>query len=136
MQKLRWPHALRIYHEELEANGHAVTYEPKLEQEARSEAAERDWWLNKSDEGKGETARTKGLLRAYLRAANGDNEPAVGNILPAQGIRILPRGRWHMDKWVIARATEQGWLTFEQKPEGMFEPAFLLTSTGLNWINS
>ena len=135
MQKLRKSQALTIYHQELEQSRHNAVYEPKLEDSVRSEAATLDWWLSKLDDGDGETPRTKALLRAYLRIANGDENIEVGQKLPAQGLRIAPKGRWFMDKWVIAKAYQNGWLTFEDEPEGMYEPAFVLTKIGRDWIN-
>ena len=136
MKKVRHHQALKIYHSELEDAGHEVRYEPKLEDEGRKEAASLNWWLDKLDDGDGETPRTIGLIRAYLRIANGDAAPiAVGDKLPAQGLRIEPRGRWHMDKWVIAKLYQKNYLEFEEQPEGMFEPAFVLTQAGKDWID-
>ncbi|WP_324261494.1 hypothetical protein U4960_15445 [Altererythrobacter sp. H2] len=134
MKKLRHHEALRIYHSELGDQGHEVAYEPKVQDETRSEAAALDWWLDKLDDGVGETPRTKGLLRTYLRIANGDNAVEAGDRLPAMGLRLEPRGRWHMDKYVIAKLYQKGLLAFEAKPQGMFEPAFVLTPAGKEWI--
>ena len=136
MRKLRHAEALKLYHAELDRFGHAAAYEPKLESEVRKDASELEWWLDKLDEGPGETARAKALFRAYLRIANGDTEIKVGDRLPAQGLRIEPRGRWYMDKYVIAKAYQKGLLTFEVKPEGMFEPAFVLSTAGMEWTSS
>ena len=134
MSKLPYHQALKIYHSELSDAGHTVQYEPKVEDAARTDAATLEWWLDNLDDGEGDTPRTKGLLRTYLRIANGDVEPQVGDKLPAQGLRLAPKGRWHMDKWVIAKLYQKKFLAFEEKPEGMYEPAFVLTQDGKDWI--
>lgn len=86
----------------------------------RVEAKALAWWYagNVEDEGT-ITARTKAYLRAYVRiAGNGQ--------LHTQGL-LLKQGRVHMDKYVIRRLHQDGYLTFN---DSRISPYFSLTDLG------
>ena len=126
MGKTSQGEAMQIFREELDRVNWQTNYDFTVKDEPRSEAANIDWWHKNTPEGSGETARNKAYLRAYLRIAQSE-------LLHAQGLR-LQRGRLWMDRYVISRLTLNGYLKYEHRPEGMYEPAFLLTPEGKKWV--
>ena len=134
IRKLRKGAALAVLREELDKVNWPTDYDFTVKDEPIAEAADLAWWLENADAGQGETARNKAYFRAYVRIANGDEAYAVGDKLPAQGLRLQPKGRLSMDRYVIGKMTQRGFLEFQAKPAGMYEPAFVLTKAGKDWI--
>lgn len=132
---MRKGEALRILHEERDREGHDAPYDFTVKDEKREEAAKLDWWYTCSEDGHGDTPRTRAYFRAYVRIAADDDEIEAGTKLPAQGLRLQPKGRLWMDKYIVRAMHNRGFIEFVEKPEGMYEPAFQLTPAGLERIN-
>ena len=131
---MRKGEALRILRDELELEDTSTSYDFTVEDEVRSEAENVEWW-RPSDDGLGETARNKAYFRAYLRIANGDEPIRAGDIMPTQGLRLKPRGRLWMDRYVIGKMLQRQFLEYQQEPKGLYEPAFVLTEAGEEWCS-
>lgn len=86
----------------------------------RAEAKELSWWYAGNVEQEGSiTRRTIAYLHAYLKiAGNGQ--------LHASGL-LLDQGRVHMDKYVIRRLHQDGFLVFN---ESRMSPYFTVTEKG------
>ena len=124
--------ALRILREELNSAETSTDYDFTVVDEPREEARSVEWWRT-TDDGNGETARNKAYFRAYIRIAN-DGEPAIAGVrLPARGLRLKPKGRLWMDRYVVGKMHERGFLEYQETPEGMYEPAFVVTEEGEAW---
>lgn len=130
---MRRGQALAILREELDRHGWPTDYDFTVRDEPMGEGADLAHW-RESDSGLGETSRNKAYLRAYVRMANDDLPPSTGDKLPARGLRLQPKGRVWMDRYVIGKMVGRGFLEFQSKPDGMFEPAFVLTEAGMIWI--
>ena len=126
--------AQAIFGQELEAVGWSTDYDNfSVQDEPNEEAANLSWW-RETDDGAGETQRSRAYLKAYLRIASNDLPIAAGNKLRARGITLSPKGRIWMDRYVIGKMHGKGVLEFVEKPDGMHEPAFVLTPQGVEWV--
>jgi hypothetical protein len=124
--------ALRLLREELGLAETSTEYDFTVSDEPREDARAADWWRT-TDTGLGETPRNKAYFRAYVRIANGGGAVTAGDRLPARGLRLNPKGRLWMDRYVIGKMFERGFVEYQEKPEGMYEPAFVVTDAGEKW---
>ena len=124
--------ALRIIRDELGLAETSTDYDFTVSDDPREEARTADWWRT-TDTGLGETPRNKAYFRAYARIANEGGDVATGVRLPARGLRLTPKGRLWMDRYVIGKMTERGFLEFQEKPTDMYAPAFVVTGPGEKW---
>ncbi|MEB3414473.1 hypothetical protein VCJ71_00190 [Alteriqipengyuania sp. WL0013] len=132
---MRKGEALRIFREELAKTGHDSPHDFTVKDLKREEAARLEWWYSNEDDGAGDTPRNRAFFRAYSRIAADKNSVTVGTKLPAQGLKLEPKGRLWMDKYVVRKMHQLGFLNFTEKPQGMFEPVFEITSAGFERIN-
>lgn len=126
--------ALSILREELERAGTSTEYDFTVKDDANDEAANFEWW-RPTDDGLGDTPRNKAYFRAYIRIANSGQAVKAGTYLRVRGLRLSPKGRLWMDRYVIGKMHQRGFLEFDDKPEGMFEPVFIVTPAGEEWAN-
>ena len=83
------------------------------------------WWQAAAAEADGENAlRSLAYLRTYFRITG-------GRPLPAGGLRLHKDRVW-MDKAIVSRLERDGILAFE--PTGHFEPSFVVTEKGRQWM--
>ena len=129
---MRKGEALAIIREELGLADTSTDYDFTVSDEPRDEANSIEWWRT-TDSGLGETPRNKAYFRAYARIANEGGDVESGVALPARGLRLKPKGRLWMDRYVIGKMSERGFVEFQEKPEGMYEPAFVVTEAGEEW---
>ena len=126
--------AQEIFRQEMEKVDWAENYDNfSVSDEPFDDAKNESWW-RETDSGEGETDRNRAYLRAYLRIANDDAPIGAGDRLKAAGIPIKPKGRIRMERYVIGKMKARGFLEFQENPLGMYEPAFVLTDAGLDWI--
>lgn len=131
---MRKGQAQKVFNEELAGAGTSMDYDDfSVSESAHRDAWNEEYW-KQTDNGRGETARTLAYFRAYLRIAKNDLPIAVDDRLPAGGIRLEPKGRMRMDKFVIGTMLKLGYLRFEGHAAGLGEPAFFLTQAGQEWI--
>ncbi len=100
-----------------------------IEKQKRPGSQKLAWWhagAAEADEAPdgADTLRSLALLRAYHRITG-------GRALPAGGLRLRKDRVW-MDRAVIARLERDGIVAFE--PTGHFEPSFVLSGKGRQWI--
>jgi hypothetical protein len=131
---MRKGEALNLLRGELGLAETSTDYDFTVTDDPREEARDRDWW-RVTDTGLGETPRNKAYFRAYIRIANGGGPITTGDRLPARGLRLTPKGRLWMDRYVIGKMLERGFVEYQEKPEGMYEPAFVVTDEGVEWSN-
>ena len=118
---MRKGQALAILREELNRHGWPTDYDFTVKDEPLEDGADPAWW-RVTDSGEGETARNRAYLAAYVRIANDDRPPCFGDRLRARGLRLQPKGRLWMDRYVIGKMVARGFLDFEAKPDGLYEP--------------
>lgn len=125
-RRLREREARAILAEEIERVGGA--YEARLIRTdgPRADANRLEWWSDGVSEEEGSiTDRTLAYLRAYHRIAGGMEMYAAG--------LLLDKGRVHMDKYVIRRLYEDGYLDFFEE---RLAPYFRLTPAGEELVKS
>jgi hypothetical protein len=102
-----------------------------IEKQKRPGSQRLSWWHeaeaeaeDEVEDGGARTLRSLALLRAYVRITG-------GRPLPAGGLRLRKDRVW-LDRSIIAGLERDGMLAFE--PTGHFEPSFVLSEKGRNWI--
>ena len=123
--------ALAILDEELERVNCPALATFTIEKQKRPGSQKLAWWHAGVAETDGApedagaaTLRSLALLRAYVRITG-------GRPLPAGGLRLHKDRVW-LDRAVIGGLERDGILAFE--PTGHFEPSFVVTEKGRNWI--
>ena len=132
---MRKGQAQQIFIEELEKVYFPTDYN---DFSVRDEAFRGGWKLEhwrELDIGQGDTARNLAYFRAYLRIAKDGGPISVGDPLPAGGLRLEPKGRIWMDRYIIGKMHGRGFLRFEDDPGYRGEPAFFLTEAGKMWVD-
>lgn len=130
---MRKGQAQQVFKEETEKVGFPTPYNDfSIRDEACREAWDISYWREK-DDGPGETARNLAYFRSYFRIALDGALASVGDALPAGGIRIEPRGRIWMDRYVIGKMHGRGFLKFFEAAGK--ESTFALTEIGKAWMD-
>jgi len=125
--RTRSAEAKRVLADELKNAGWDAVSACTIEKKPRIEAQDLSWWHQNTPPGeRSETLRNLSYLRAYIKIAQSER-------LAAQGIQIEGARLW-MDRSVISRLERDGYLKFDDKPTGAFEPMFELTDAGREWI--
>ena len=121
--------ALAILEQELARVNSPARAEFTIEKQKRPGSQRLSWWHEgaaddaSEDEG-ARTLRSLALLRAWLRITG-------GRPLPAGGLKLRKDRIW-LDRSIVSGLERDGVLAFE--PTGHFEPSFIVTEKGRNWI--
>jgi hypothetical protein len=122
---LRKSEALAILDEELTRVGCASQSQFTIEKQKRPGSQKLAWWHeNASLNEAPNMLHNLAFLRTYVRMTG-------GRPLPAGGLRLHKDRVW-LDPLVISQLERDGFLGFEA--EGHFEPAFVVTEKGQQWI--
>ncbi|HEX8059029.1 MAG TPA: hypothetical protein VF481_20340 [Novosphingobium sp.] len=98
-----------------------------IEKQKRPGSQKLAWWHDDTDAADAvETLVSLAWLRTWLRITG-------GRALPAGGLRLHKDRVW-LDRAIISRLERDGILAFE--PTGHFEPSFVLTDQGREWLAS
>lgn len=117
--------AIAILDEELERVGATCPSEFTIEKQKRPGSQKLAWWQQDAiAQDSSDLRRNLAYLRTYVRLTG-------GRPLPAGGLRLHKDRVW-LDRSVIGQLERDGFLGFEA--EGHFEPAFVVTEKGRNWI--
>jgi hypothetical protein len=117
--------AKSILAEELAKVGWEATSAFTVQQGARPETADLDWWHENTPANESsDTKRNLAYLRAYMRIG--------GDRLYAGGL-FLARKRLWMDRSVVSRLERDGYLRFCGAEKS--EPWFELTDQGRSWLS-
>ena len=119
--------ALAILDEELGRVGLPAETAFTIEKQKRPGSQRLTWWHEGSGTDAAESTdalRDLAYLRTYLRITG-------GRPLPAGGLRLHKDRIW-MDRGIVSRLERDGILALE--PTGHFEPSFVLTDKGQQWI--
>jgi hypothetical protein len=117
--------ALAFLAEELARVGLPAEGAFAIEKQKRPGSQRLTWWHNEArDLTDADLPRSLAYLRTYLRITG-------GRPLPAGGLRLHKDRVW-LDKAVISGLERRGILAFE--PTGHFEPSFVVTEKGHDWI--
>lgn len=117
--------ALAIVAEELKRAGSPDPLPFRVEKQKLPGSGKLTWWHGGAE---AETAGAASLGRAYLRAYV---RITGGRPLPAGGLKLHKDRVW-LDRGVMSWLEREGFVAFE--PTGHFEPSFVLTDKGRDWI--
>lgn len=117
--------ALAMLDEEFERVGLATPASFAIEKQKLPGSQKLAWWHGKGSEDEGcDSLSALAYLRTYCRITG-------GRPLPAGGLKLHKDRVW-MDKTVVSMLERDGFLAFE--PTGHFEPSFVVTEKGRQWI--
>ena len=117
--------ALAILDEEFERVGLPTPPAFTIEKQKLPGSQKLAWWHAVTAEPEAaDTLRCLAYLRTYVRITG-------GRPLPAGGLRLHKDRVW-MDRAVVSGLERDGILAFE--PTGHFEPSFVVTEKGRQWI--
>ena len=98
-----------------------------IEKQKRPGSQKLAWWQADAEAADAvETMTSLAWLRTWLRITG-------GRALPAGGLRLHKDRVW-LDRAIVGRLERDGILAFE--PTGHFEPSFVLTDQGREWLAS
>ena len=119
--------ALAIVAEELKRVGSPAPLPFQIEKQKRPGSGRLTWWQDGApDLGTAAAALARAYLHAYFRITG-------GRPLPAGGLKLHKDRVW-LDRGVMSWLEREGFVGFE--PTGHFEPSFVLTDKGRDWITS
>jgi hypothetical protein len=116
--------ALAILDEELQRVGSPTPLPFTIEKQKCPGSQRLTWWHEGAADPDLATPRALAYLRAYVRFTG-------GRPLPAGGLKLRKDRVW-MDRAVVSLLEREGMIAFE--PTGHFEPSFVVTEKGRQWI--
>ena len=117
--------ALGIVAEELKRVGSPGPLPFQVEKQKRPGSGKLTWWHDgAAEDGPDAALLGRAYLRAYVRITG-------GRPLPAGGLKLHKDRVW-LDRGVLGWLEREGFVAFE--PTGHFEPSFVLTDKGRDWI--
>ncbi|MFT4027547.1 MAG: hypothetical protein QM676_12205 [Novosphingobium sp.] len=117
--------ALGIVAEELKRVGAPAPLPFQVEKQKRPGSGKLAWWHGGAAEERADAALLgRAYLHAYVRITG-------GRPLPAGGLKLHKDRVW-LDRGVMSWLEREGFVAFEAT--GHFEPSFVLTDKGRDWI--